>query len=239
MQKPVLIILAGRAYPEISGAIGDYDDWIAAGLGDALPHIVVDAREQPELPHPSDLAGVVVSGSHAMVTDCEDWSERLADWLKSSAEADLPILGICYGHQLLAHAFGGTVGNRQTGVEIGTRAIALTGQADDDELFKGLPAQFPAQLVHYQSVLGLPDGGTVLASSDEEAHQAFRVGKRAWGVQFHPEFSAEAMRGYIRQLRDRLEAPDTLLDDVSDTAVARSILQRFSALCAVSRSKVG
>lgn len=77
MQKPVLIILAGRAYPEISGAIGDYDDWIAAGLGDALPHIVVDAREQPELPHPSDLAGVVVSGSHAMVTDREDWRSDL------------------------------------------------------------------------------------------------------------------------------------------------------------------
>lgn len=229
-QKPILIVLAGRTHPEISRTLGDYEHWIAAGLGDGLPYSAVDARACPAYPEPSALAGVVVSGSHAMVTDREVWSERLAGWLRSCVAAELPVLGICYGHQLLAHALGGVVANHPKGPEVGTRTLSLADAAQDDLLFTGLPGTFPAQWVHYQSAVVLPPEAVVLAYNDFEPHQAFRLGKRAWGLQFHPEFSAQAMRGYIRQLHDRLDDHAALLAGVRDTPDAAGLLRRFAAL---------
>jgi len=238
LNKPLLILLAGRTFPEISREQGDYPDWIAAGLGALLPLQVLDARDMPCLPEPATLAGVVVSGSHAMVSDREDWSEHLAAWLRRCVGSELPLLGICYGHQLLAHALGGRVADHPAGIEIGSREIALTAQAEQDLLFSGLPRHFPAQLVHYQSARELPEGAVVLARSEAEPHQAFRVGRHAWGVQFHPEFSPQAMAGYIRQLRPGLDGAEVLLAGVRPTPEAASLLRRFAAL-SKARERVG
>ncbi|MEZ4555438.1 MAG: gamma-glutamyl-gamma-aminobutyrate hydrolase family protein [Caldilineaceae bacterium] len=57
-----------------------------------------------------------MTGSHSMVTDRAAWSERSADWLRAVVAAEWPVLGICFGHQLLAHAWGGVVG---PGIEMG------------------------------------------------------------------------------------------------------------------------
>lgn len=231
-EKPLLIIQAGNTFSSISKTQGDFADWIAAGLGNPSKHLRINAWEASVFPAPSTLAGVVISGSHAMVTDREDWSEHLAAWLKNCVAENTPVLGICYGHQLLAHAMGGEVGYRTQGIEIGTRSISLTKNAAEDALFKNLPAQFPAQLVHSQSVLTLPSNAILLASSADEPHQAFRIGNCAWGVQFHPEFSAHAMRAYIQQKADYLieqqQNPDALSAAVEDTPQASSLLQRFA-----------
>lgn len=226
--KPILIVLAGRTYPEISATQGDYENWIAAGLGDILPHQVLDARHASSYPARQELAGVVISGSHAMVTDREPWSEHLATWLRTCVDADLPVLGICYGHQLLAHAMGGKVEDRTNGPETGTRQIILTPHARQDLLFSRLPETFPAQLVHYQSVLALPKGAQLLASSALEPHQAFRAGRYAWGLQFHPEFSARAMRGYLQYMEHQQGSPQDA--QVTDTPESAGLLRRFAAL---------
>lgn len=231
--KPLLIVLTGNTFPEISASQGDFADWIAAGLTTTQPCFFVDARDNAELPPPSTLAGVVVSGSHAMVSDCADWSERLASWLRACVETKIPVLGICYGHQLLAHAMGGKVGYREQGIEIGTHAVTLAAGAAGDVMFQSMPQHFPAQLVHAQSVLTLPPGAVLLASSAEEAHQAFRIGCSAWGVQFHPEFSANAMRGYIRQkasdLTKQQREPEVLISTVQETSQAASLLRLFAS----------
>ena len=89
-------------------------------------------------------------------------------------------------------------------------------------------------MVHWQSALRLPEGAVRLAASAHEPVHAFRAGKHAWGVQFHPEFDAEAMRGYIDNLRGELTAmgtdPAALRDGVGDTAVAASLLGRFARI---------
>lgn len=230
----LLIVLAGETLPELRHAgHGDFGDWIAAGLGEPLRVVQLDARTAAHLPDPALFAGVVVSGSHAMVTDREAWSERLAVWLRSGVEAGTPVLGICYGHQLLAHAMGGRVGDRLEGVELGSQVIRCSDAAAGDALFNGLPASFPAQLVHRQSVLDLPEGATLLARSAGDPHQAYRIGTCAWGVQFHPEFPAIAMDAYIRHL---CAAPGQsaqargLLESVVETPVAAQILRRFAGL---------
>lgn len=238
LQKPFLIVRAGRTFPTISRNLGDFDDWIAAGLGNPTNQRRLEAQAMPPLPAPETLTGVVVSGSHSMVTDREVWSERLAAWLRRCVDAEVPVLGICYGHQLLAHAMGGKVGYRSAGVEIGTHVVSRTADAADDVLFQAVPEQFAAHLVHAQSVLALPPGATLLAHSAMEPHQAFRIGRCAWGVQFHPEFSSQVMRDYIRckaedPKGEALET-ETLLQSVQETPDASALLARF-ADAAISR----
>ena len=214
------------------GWLGDFHDWIAAGLGPQVPWRHVDAPTGGALPRASELAGVVLTGSHAMVTERAPWSRALESWLRQMVQAEVPVLGICYGHQLLAQALGGVVDYHPQGMEIGSHPVALTEQARRDPLFSDGPMHFDAHLVHAQSVRRLPAGAVLLAHSRHEPHQAFRIGDRAWGVQFHPEFSAAAMEGSLRIVcaepgpgRPLVAAP------ARPTPAASAVLTRFGRLC--------
>ncbi|RZI96342.1 MAG: glutamine amidotransferase [Variovorax sp.] len=233
--RPLAIIKAGDTYDALREPRGDFEHWVAQGLGDTrLPIVVLDPRHGDTLPPPQALAGVVLTGSHAMVSHREGWSETTAEWLAGVVAHGTPVLGICYGHQLLAHAMGGEANDHPGGLEIGTVQVALTGAAADDALFHDLPAAFPAHVVHRQSALRLPPGAVRLAGNDFEPNQAFRIGERAWGVQFHPEFDAAAMRGYIGLLADELRAEGrdavALCDSVAATPTAAQLLGRFAHL---------
>lgn len=229
MLKPIVVANAGHTLPAIRHRHGDFSDWITAGLGAALPVTVLDARASPPLPPASEVAAVIVTGSQSMVTDREGWSERLALWMRELVQAERPLLGICYGHQLLAHAFGGDVGYRPGGLALGTDTVCLTGEAAADALLDGLPPVFAAPFVHRQSVLKLPSGAHHLAGHEREPYQMFRIGNRAWGVQFHPEFSAAVMRDYIEQLPHEGDTA-AVSASVQDTPEAAAILKRFAAL---------
>lgn len=225
--KPLVIFKVGSTYPDIAAELGDFEHWIAAGLpGDAPPVVVVDPRAGDPLPDAAGLAGAIVTGSHSMVTDREPWSEQMAAWLRGAVAAELPVLGICYGHQLLAHALGGEVSNHPQGVELGTVEVARTDAAQNDPLFAALPARFAAQSAHRQSVRRLPEGAVLLAGNTFEAHHAYRVGPSAWGVQFHPEFSAAATAAYVRAVGD----PAAPAPFVGPSDAAASVLQRFAAV---------
>jgi GMP synthase (glutamine-hydrolysing) len=195
--------------------------------------LVLDPRQGDALPAPAEISGVVVTGSHAMVSHREPWSERVAEWLAELVEQDqVPVLGICYGHQLLAHALGGEAGDHPVAMEIGTVDVQATQAARQDPLFQSLPAQFPAHVVHRQSALKLPPGAVRLAGNSFEPHQAFRVGAQTWGVQFHPEFDENAMRGYIDRLAPDLQDPAAVREAVRPTPEASSLLQRFARIVA-------
>ena len=232
MTSPLLILKAGATFPALAQTLGDFDDWIRTGLdAPGLGIRVVDARHG-ELPPPQALAGVVITGSHAMVSDREPWSEAAAAWLRGAVQAGLPVLGICYGHQLLAHSLGGTVGYHPGGIEIGTVSVQLQPAAGDDPVLAELPPVFPAQVVHRQSVQQLPEGAVRLAANAFEPNHAFRVGPAAWGVQFHPEFSAQAMRAYVERLGPELRGeghdPAALAAGVADTPAAARVLRNFA-----------
>lgn len=211
---------------------GGFAHWIrvAAGL-ERDDAVVVDAQRGDALPGRDGFAGVIVTGSGAMVTDRLDWSEASAAWLHDAAHAGLPIFGICYGHQLLAHALGGQVGDNPGGREMGTIELALLPSATDDPLLAGLPPRFPVQATHLQSVLRPPDGACVLATTTLDEYAMFRWGEHAWGVQFHPEFAAAHMRGYVRARREALASegrnPDALSRTIGATPLARRVLRRF------------
>lgn len=231
MNAPFLIIETGQPVASMRRHRG-FPHWIrvAAGLhADEAVAVNVEAGEA--LPSREGFAGTIVTGSGAMVTDRADWADASAAWLRDAAHAGMPVLGICYGHQLLAHALGGEVGDHPQGREMGTVDIDLHPVAGDDALFGPLPEQFAVQATHLQTVLRAPPGATVLAKSVHDACQAFRWGEAAWGVQFHPEFSTAHMRGYVEARRVALQregrCPRTMLNEVRATPQARRVLQRF------------
>ncbi|HEX7642081.1 MAG TPA: glutamine amidotransferase [Burkholderiaceae bacterium] len=231
--KPLVILKVGNTLPQLQPQYGDFEHWITTGLADSALNVqVIDPRRGDALPAADDISGAVVTGSHAMVTERLDWSEASAAWLAQLVEAEIPLLGICYGHQLLAHAMGGEAGYHPRGMEIGTQEIRRL--AVDDALFCGLPDTFFAQTVHQQSALRLPPRAVLLASNGFDAHHAFRIGACAWGVQFHPEFSAAAMRTYVRHLAPLVAKQGGDADEieaaVQDTPVAAGVLARFAQI---------
>ncbi|MGM0571050.1 glutamine amidotransferase [Marinobacter sp.] len=229
----MLILKTGSTYPDIRQQYGDFDRWFCARLEQSQQTVVTDVTHEQLPGEPSDWQGIVVTGSPAMVTDQEPWSEKTAAWLHEAVRQQVPVLGVCYGHQLLAHALGGRVGFRSRGRESGTFEVSCTREGRQDPLLGQLPPSFPAHLTHAQSVLELPPGAMLLATSDGEPHQAFRIGPHAWGVQFHPEFTEAVMTAYLntqaKGLAEEGQDPGYLLNTVRPTPEATSLIARFEA----------
>jgi len=240
--KKLIVVKTGTTFPATKEKFGDFDKWTAEALGSFdLDITIVDVELNDPLPTPDQCAGVTITGSHAMVTDDLPWSLNIEKWITELLKADVPIFGICYGHQLLARAAGGTVGYHPQGKEVGTVTIQLLNNHIDDPLFCDLPQTFKVHATHAQSVLRLPDAAVLLARNPYEAHHAFRIGKCAWGVQFHPEYSPKIMRSYIEHQTDVLQKAgqntNQLLTDVSETPVATELYQKFGQLV-LNRLKV-
>lgn len=233
--KPLLILKTGTTLPEICELRGDFEDWIREGLDFEADEVdVANVYEGVAPPDPADISGVVVTGSSALVTEKEDWSEHSAQWLASVVQREIPVLGICYGHQLLAHALGGRVERNPLGREIGTVKVRLAERAREDALLGNLPSEISVQVSHVESVVKLPPGATRYGVSARDLNQAFAIGTCAWGVQFHPEFDADIVRGYINGRRGLLLAegldPEELLGSACDTEHGTAVLRRFGEI---------
>jgi GMP synthase (glutamine-hydrolysing) len=231
--KPLLILQTGRVPAPIRARLGDFPHWFRLGLKlapERMRIVNVEAGEVP--PSPSTISATVITGSGAMITERANWSERAADWIRAAMDAGLPMLGVCYGHQLMAHALGGSVGWLPGGCEIGTRRIETLDTAVDDPLLAGMPRHFLAHTTHSQSVLQPPHGARILAGSAQDPHQMLRYADHAVSMQFHPEFSVAAMRAYLHLRADTLRQEGlnvtALLKAVTAAPVARRLLRRFA-----------
>ncbi len=221
----VVIVKTGSTMPALKARRGDFEDWIRDGMGIRSDEVeVVDVSAGQPLPPASGAAGIVITGSHDMVTDRRDWSEQAAQWLGDAVDLGVPTLGVCYGHQLLAYALGGEVGDNPLGQEMGTTEISLVEPAFTDRLFRGLPAGFEVHVCHSQSVLRLPTKAVRLAGNAWDSNQAFRLGECAWGVQFHPEFDSQIMQAYAAE--DGLPAGGR----ICEAPVGARVLTRFAAV---------
>jgi len=240
--KTLFIIKLGTAFECIKKSFGDFDQWTKTALGSTDMDVgVVDTESGASLPQAKDCAGVILTGSHSMVTDNLPWSIEVENWIPEILKARIPFLGICYGHQVLAKAAGGQVGFHPKGREIGTVKIYLLSAHAKDKLFGELPKQFAAHTVHSQSVLRLPPEAIHLATSADEVHHAFRIGDCAWGIQFHPEFTEEIMEAYIRTQAKELLAEgrdvEKLLLMIDETPAALKIARNFCRMVRDRKSR--
>jgi GMP synthase (glutamine-hydrolysing) len=166
------------------------------------------------LPDHTEFDGVVVTGSRSSVYWDEEWIPPLVDYVAEAAAAGLPVLGVCYGHQVVAEALGGRVAGMDE-FEIGYNEVRHRG---DDELFAGIDESFTVFTTHGDTVAELPPNATLLAENEHGVH-AFRDG-HCWGVQFHPEYDVETAREVTEGKRDRLgdARVDAVLSEITPEA---------------------
>jgi GMP synthase (glutamine-hydrolysing) len=197
----------------------------AARLGDWLRDAgaLLDVRSGPaggELPASLDgYGGLLVMGGapNAYADDIAPWLPQVRALLAEAVAVELPTLGVCLGGQLLAVAAGGRV-ERAEVPEYGAYLIAKRSVAATDPLFKALPITPDVLQWHVDAITQLPPGAVLLASSPSCEVQAFRVGRRAWGLQFHIETTPEMVREWAQEDAEALADYD--LDAIVDRATA-------------------
>jgi GMP synthase (glutamine-hydrolysing) len=184
---------------------------------------------------------IVVSGSQTSVYDDEPWIAETAAWVEGAVERGVPLLGICWGHQLLARAVGGDV-DPMASYELGYSTIDLVDGGTDDPLFGGIGSPFVAFETHSDEVTALPAGVTILAEN-QRALQAFRVAN-AWGVQFHPEYDRDTARWVTENKRGWVDdaTVDAILETITprthaETAPATRVFDNFLAFAAERRAR--
>lgn len=232
LSPTLLLIQTGMPPADILSHHGDLPAWFApllARWGHAVQTVRVFAGEA--LPPPDSRTVAVITGAWEMVTDRLAWSERTAEWIRQAVAARAAVFGVCYGHQLMAHALGGEVDYHPDGIEIGSQTVSLT--TDNDPLLAGMPRQFPAQLTHMQTIIRLPEQAVALATSDHDRFQVVRYGEKAYSSQFHPEITPAILSTIIHSRAERLRSagvcPDMLTATLRETPEATSLLTRFVA----------
>lgn len=224
---PLAILVVQHEDDAGPGLVGER--LVAAGcvVTVAAPAGVVDnASAIPE--DAGGFDGVVVLGGTPGPTDDAPapWLPQVRRLIAGCLDRDLPVLGVCLGAQLLAHVAGGTVSAMAAGPEIGIEPLWLSDAAFSDALFGGVEPPLQAVQWHELEVVELPPGARLLCRGERCPNQAFRVGRSAWGLQFHLEVLADGVQAWARSDAAGLAAAGIAAADlVADVQAAETGLR--------------
>jgi GMP synthase-like glutamine amidotransferase len=181
-----------------------------------------------------DFAGLVVLGGVMAA-----WEDEVAPWLPAvrrllarAVAGRVPTLGICLGAQLLALACGGRVERGAAGLEVGRSEVTALPEAGADRYFGpvgdrlGLP-HWEVRHFHGDAVTALPPDAELLVTGKVYAHQGFRVGEKAWAVQYHPEVSGDGFRAWAQN--GALPDLEVVMSAIRATEPAQELLARAHA----------
>ncbi len=161
------------------------------------------ARALP--PDLDEVQGLIVMGGPQSLTPDElrdmPWLIAEAKFIKQAHDAELPVIGVCLGAQLIAHALGGAVEPMPT-PEVGFETVSIDPVGQIDPILAGIAWDAPQFHIHAHQVTALPQGATVLASSAACENQAFTVGLRTYAFQFHFECDQPMIDAFFKQGRD-------------------------------------
>ncbi len=231
--RPLLIVQHEDDDPP--GPLGDW--LVAAGLE-------LDVRRPyAGVALPEDLSGhsglLVLGGAMGAHEDAvAPWLPQVRALLRRAVADEVPTLGICLGAQLLALAMGGRVRPGADGPELGAQLVAKRGIASTDPLVGPMPITPDVLQWHYDVITELPAGAIQLFSSPVYDIQAFRIGRLAWGFQFHIETTPELVRQWAEHDDQVRDFDLTRLLDRSDAAHAdiaeawQPVIERFAGVVA-------
>ncbi len=223
MRRSVLIIKCGSTNREVASKFGDYETWFIRGLGGDPAHFTVVAPQKSEpFPDPSRCAAILATGSQSSVLEHRPWMAETGAYLLKAAEKGVPVLGVCFGHQMLADALGAPVQRNPRGRELGAVDIELTAEGQRHPLFRGIAPRATFQTIHDDEVAALPYGAVLLAGNPHTPIQAFQHGPSLLAVQFHPELWLEPIRAIAAERRI---APQQYRAE--ETPAGRTLLMNF------------
>ena len=191
--KKVVILSAGPGLPEIVKLYGHSSEWIPDLLSSNNLEFNVKNVYNNDKCSIDDGDVWIITGSKYSVYDNVSWINNLVDFVKVLIKHKKPILGICFGHQVIAKSIGADVIKNPLGWELGSYRINLTDQGLNHKLFSGLKNNDIVYESHQDIVVSLPSDVSILADT-EKSIQSFQYNDNVFGVQFHPEFSWKVTR---------------------------------------------
>ena len=191
--KHIVILNCGPGLSEVRNEFGIAVEWIQKEVDDSKFKFTSMDVYDGEMPNYDDGDAWIITGASESVYDDLDWIVELELAIKQAIEVEKPILGICFGHQLLVQGMGGKVERNSKGWDLGSYPMV---EMVDHHLFNNINTNDYFYNSHQDIVADLPNGCISLAHN-KMGNQAFRYGKRIYGVQFHPEFTHSIMKKYI------------------------------------------
>ena len=220
------ILEAGAPPGQLAERFGRYPAMFANLLDSVEVGPVYDVTQGEYPLRPEDHAAYLVTGSAAGVYDDLPWIAPLKNFLLS-AKGRAKLIGVCFGHQIMAEAFGGRVTKSEKGWGVGLACYRIFRHQPwmDDGEAVSIPVS------HQDQVVAIPPGATVIAGSDFcDIGMLAYDDQPAISVQFHPEFSPDYARALIDFRRERLDDPDAAIASLAapnDSARVAAWLTRF------------
>lgn len=222
--------------PQFAHLLGDYDDAFRALFAKHAPHITLKVYDACHGVLPQSLdecEGYITTGSKHSVYEDIEWIHQLAEFVRRiHAHQHEKYVGICFGHQMLAHALGGTVAKSERGWGVGVKSATLhhnkqwmTPDINDYRLLH----------IHQDQVQQLPPNGEVLASNEHCDVSMFVVGDHMLGIQGHPEFIPEFVDALMQTRVERIGAEtvraarNSLIQPTNEAMIVNWIERFFTA----------
>jgi GMP synthase-like glutamine amidotransferase len=162
------------------------------------------------------------------------WLPKIEAFIEEIYARDIPVFGICFGHQIILKHAGAQIQRNPDMEEVGTFLVTCNSLAATDELMETIPMSFDAIYAHKETPVDVPDSIVVLASSERVRAAVTRVaGRRAWSVMFHPDMNMMAVRERFAMFPHYAESPEKFAQALAafrEAPAAQEILRKFVTL---------